>query len=80
MQNGEIVQIGSGCPCTNSGKHQLEDWCRMCGGKTDVQELLNLIKAARHLLLAAEGPARDEWMKTANLVTREPAERQNTDD
>jgi len=31
MQNGDIIQIGSGCPATNDGLHQVEDWCRMCG-------------------------------------------------
>ena len=38
MQNGEIVLLGSGCPCTTTGRHQVEDWCRMCGKKTGLRE------------------------------------------
>lgn len=39
MQEGEIVQIGSGCPATKSGKHQCEDHCRVCGGVAGVADL-----------------------------------------
>ncbi len=39
MQNGDIVQIGSGCTQTNDGKHQVEDHCRMCGQSAGLYEV-----------------------------------------
>ncbi len=39
MQNGDIVQIGSGCSQTNDGKHQVEDHCRMCGQSAGLNEV-----------------------------------------
>lgn len=31
MQMGQIVMVGSECEYTNSGQHQVEDYCRQCG-------------------------------------------------
>lgn len=79
MQNGDIVEIGDQCQCTNNGKHHLEDYCRMCGGKTGVVEMKLLIRAAYHLLLASKGPTggptdwnatRGDWIRTARPFLR----------
>ena len=51
MQNGEVVQIGTGCPATNDGQHQAEDWCRQCGGVAGVKALK--AEAAANAKLAA---------------------------
>ena len=50
MQNGEVVQIGTGCPATNDGQHQAEDWCRQCGGVAGVKALQDEIEQLKRLL------------------------------
>ena len=47
MQNGELVQIGTGCEATNDGRHIVEDHCRQCGGSAGVKAELDRLTTER---------------------------------
>ena len=57
MQSGEVVQIGTGCPNTNDGQHQAEDWCRQCGGVAGVKDLRAEVERLKEQLAEARTTA-----------------------
>lgn len=71
MQNGDIVQIGSGCSQTNDGKHQVEDHCRMCGqsaGLKKISENEQLIERIYEIVVGTNGLSRNGRL---NLIAKE---------
>ena len=47
MQHGSVVLFGDGCAATNSGQHQVEDWCRQCGCATGLQKAIDALTTER---------------------------------